>query len=265
MSKSGINVHHANGDADFDIIASALNIAKEHQTIVIGEDTDLLILLLHHFDSIIHKPVFLYSNISKISYDIKHSKLVLGSELSVLALVIHALCGCDTTSKLHAMRAKTILQKFEKSQEFKDSVKVLASSTSERHTILEAGESLLLKLLGGKEEKRLDELRVRKYFEKLSGPSRQAVKAENLGPTTDAAQQHILRIYFQVQSWKGNVDLDPLDWGWKMTKQGLMPIEMTKQIAPTDLLKIVNVVAKQIVLGGIVHADSMVLNALTCA
>ena len=137
------------------------------------------------------------------------------------------------------MGAKTILQKFEKSQIFKDSVKVLASSTSERHTILEAGESLLLKLLGGKEEKRLDELRVRKYFEKLSGPSRQAVKAENLGPTTDAAQQHIIRIYFQVQSWKGNVDLDPLDWGWKMTKQGLMPIEMTKQIAPTDLLKIV--------------------------
>ena len=50
-------------------------------------------------------------------------------------------------------------------------------------------------------------------FRKFSGPSRQVVK--------------------------GNVDLDTLDWIWKMTKQGLMPIEMTKKLAPTDLLKIV--------------------------
>ena len=109
ISKSGINVKHANGDADIDIIARALNISKEHQTTVIGEDNDLLIIILHHFDSIIHKPVFLYSNISKTSYDIKQSKLLLGNKLSELALVLHALCGCDTKSKLHSMGAKTIL------------------------------------------------------------------------------------------------------------------------------------------------------------
>ena len=37
MSKSGINVQHENGDADFVIIASALNIAKEHQPLLLGK------------------------------------------------------------------------------------------------------------------------------------------------------------------------------------------------------------------------------------
>ena len=71
----------------------------------------------------------------------------------------------------------------------------------------------------------MDELRSRKYYEKISGSTRQAVKAEALDPTSDAAQQHILRMYHQVQEWRGDTVLDPLSWGWKITEQRMMPIE----------------------------------------
>ena len=89
-----------------------------------------------------------------------------------------------------------------------------------------------------KQKKNLDELRSRKYYDKISGHTLQAVKTESLGPTTDAAQQHILRIHYQISEWRGNSSFEPLDWGWRLTSGGkLMPIEMTKPNAPVELLK----------------------------
>ena len=128
---------------------------------------------------------------------------------------------------------------FLKSSEFKSVLTILTQSTFEKKDILEAGEFFLLILLGAKHESTLDELRSRKYYEKISGSTRQAVKAEGLGPTSDAAQQHILRMYHQVQEWRGDTVLDPLSWGWKITEQRMMPIEMTKHISQAELLKII--------------------------
>ena len=32
--------------------------------------------------------------------------------------------------------------------------------------------------------------------------------------------------------------MDFLNWGWQLTKQGTMSMEMTKQVAPPELLKV---------------------------
>lgn len=58
----------------------------------------------------------------------------------------------------------------------------------------------------------------------------------SLPPTEEAARQHSLRTYLQVQAWKSN-PLDPLQWGWKISKPGLQPIPTTKEAAPEELLK----------------------------
>lgn len=57
-----------------------------------------------------------------------------------------------------------------------------------------------------------------------------------LPPTRDAIKQHGLRTYFQVQQWKGHL-LDPLIWGWKKSKYGLIAIRTTAPPAPEILLK----------------------------
>ena len=49
LTKTGITVNHASGDADLLIAQTALKSAKDYPTILIGEDTDLLVLALHHF------------------------------------------------------------------------------------------------------------------------------------------------------------------------------------------------------------------------
>ena len=80
----------------------------------------------------------------------------------------------------------------------------------------------------------MDELRAPKYYDKIVRPTRNAVKPETLGPTTDAAQQHILCIYHQIHTWQGDCNLLVEEWGWKLTNRGIMPVKMMKKIAPPE-------------------------------
>ena len=46
LEKAGIELHHNGGDADYDIVSTACTMAKRSVAIV-GDGTDLLVLLLH--------------------------------------------------------------------------------------------------------------------------------------------------------------------------------------------------------------------------
>ena len=48
LSESGIDVKHATEDTDLLTVQTAIQYAKSLQTIVTGEDTDILILLWHY-------------------------------------------------------------------------------------------------------------------------------------------------------------------------------------------------------------------------
>ena len=145
---------HSDGDADVDIASSAITAPNTCPVTLFGEDTDLLIFLLWHFNPSFH-PVHLYSSSSKTAVDIKRSKQLLSDELTHLHLAIHTFCDCDITSKLHSVESRTVLIFFLKNQEFRNPVFSLAS---DRGDILQAGKNILLLLFGGKREKTLDEL-----------------------------------------------------------------------------------------------------------
>ncbi len=48
MNENGLHCIQAVGDADLLIVKTAIDLARNETTVVMGEDTDLLILLLHH-------------------------------------------------------------------------------------------------------------------------------------------------------------------------------------------------------------------------
>jgi len=48
VQKEGCHVIHADGDADVDIVKAAITMSSYKSTTLIGEDTDLLVLLLYH-------------------------------------------------------------------------------------------------------------------------------------------------------------------------------------------------------------------------
>lgn len=66
-----------------------------------------------------------------------------------------------------------------------------------------------------------------------------AVLVNSLSPTTAAAKYLILRVYFQVQQWLGNSDLNAEKFGWKHNLQvchRLIPITTDLDPAPPELL-----------------------------
>lgn len=187
QTHAGIDVGHATGDADLPIVTTALEISERILATVAGEDTDLLVLLLHYYNSTIHHHIYLLSHANEIIWEISKAKEAIGSSICEALLVIHVICGCDTTSRVHSLGAQTVLQKFIKNKVVQQLINLLSTPELEKRTVLEAGGKLLLLLLGGKTEQNLDKLHSRKYYDKISGATRQAVKPETLGRTTDAA------------------------------------------------------------------------------
>ena len=57
LKDRGCEVIHAHGDADVDIVKAATASAKRRDTTLVGEDTDLLILLLHYAERDSHRAV----------------------------------------------------------------------------------------------------------------------------------------------------------------------------------------------------------------
>jgi hypothetical protein len=55
---------HADGDADVLIVQQAISSAMKHSTILVGDDTDLLILLLH-LASAVTFPIYMVSEPKK--------------------------------------------------------------------------------------------------------------------------------------------------------------------------------------------------------
>ncbi|KAL8614362.1 hypothetical protein ACOMHN_007700 [Nucella lapillus] len=104
LAKSGFESLHAQGDADCLIVQTTLEKAKETQTILVGEDTDLIILLLHYITAD-HHPVFFKSSCSNSAsaakvWDLKIAREGLGADVCRGILFAHAIGGCDTTTIL---------------------------------------------------------------------------------------------------------------------------------------------------------------------
>ncbi|VVC37834.1 Hypothetical protein CINCED_3A016765 [Cinara cedri] len=64
------------------------------------------------------------------------------------------------------------------------------------------------------------------------------IKLLSLPSTTSAAQQHLLRVYYQLQVWLGNT-FNPKQWGWAMDDNILEPVTTLLPPAPKDLLNMI--------------------------
>ncbi|ELU04056.1 hypothetical protein CAPTEDRAFT_206657 [Capitella teleta] len=103
-----------------------------------------------------------------------------------------------------------------------------------------AREEFLLKLYSSnKLGSTHDKLRHYKYKQAIEKSSlTSTIKHESLPPTSAAAAQHSLRVYHQVQTWRGKM-VDATAWGWQIGDGILAPVETTKGVVPENLLKMV--------------------------
>jgi len=241
LEEVGCSTSHANSDADVLIVKTAIRSSKIVNTVLVGEDTDLLVLFLYHADMDSKELYFRpepKSNARNVRlWNIRKSKEKLGSSIFSKLLFIHAITGCDTTSRLYGIGKATSLLKIRRN-ELSKIADVFMKDGVHKDGIIKAGENALVILYNGDIGEELNALRFKKFQEKVL-KSYKYVDASDLPPTSGAAKFHSLRAYYQVQVWRGKSGhLDPKDWGWEITNDQLMPVKTDMPPAPKELLRI---------------------------
>ena len=238
----GIEVLYAKADADVLIVKTAITSAVSKNTVLVGDDTDLLVLLCSQPPSTACQIYFRpeqkknSKNPTKC-WNIKLVQAVLGRNICDHLLFAHALLGCDTTSRLFGIGKPTALKKLQTSEYFREQASYFLHPDSTRKEIITAGEKALVCLLNGKHDETLDNLRWSRFHQKVAS-STISISPCTLPPTSAAAEHHSLRVYLQVQQWKG-MNICPEDWGWKMVDGKLLPVQTNRNPAPDYLLDII--------------------------
>ena len=115
-------VVNAHEDADVDIVKTAVETSLKHTTYMtlIGEDTDLLVLLLYYAQGEVMNLYFRSDKpkadgtIAVYLYHINRIPEVLGHEVCPQLMCIHALTDSDTTSRIFGVGKKTAFHKLAK-------------------------------------------------------------------------------------------------------------------------------------------------------
>ena len=112
LREKGCHTIQAEGDSDFDIVKAAVSISAHISRTVIGEDTDLLVLLLYHAATNFCKDLYFQSNKGKPNvYNLMVLKCLLGVDVYSDMSFSNAFSGCGTTSRIFGMETKYVFQK----------------------------------------------------------------------------------------------------------------------------------------------------------
>ena len=157
-------------------------------------------------------------------------------------LFIHAWGGCDTTSATFGHGKSKILKLVGMKcpqQDVMAACSIFNAEDSSQEEIIESGTNLFKIMYGGKVHDELGHLRKIRFHEMST--SSKSVRPEILPPTFEAARQHSLRVYHQVQDWKflGSSSLLAIDWGWYIEQKKYHPIMSLQDPAPPDILKVI--------------------------
>ena len=114
-------------------------------------------------------------------------------------VAIHALLGCDTTSRVFSIGKDAALTKFQKDERFQQDILLLLEKGVSKAEKEEAGERLLVSLYGGKVNNSLNQIHLYKFHQKIASNNK-VVQPEYLCPTSDAAG--FQKIELEGQKWK---------------------------------------------------------------
>ncbi|KAG7165603.1 hypothetical protein Hamer_G013102 [Homarus americanus] len=229
LQKKGCTVINALGDADMDIVKAAIKASQHQLTTLIGEDTDLLILLLYNAEAN-SRGLYFRSDKSTVPkvYNISEMKQVLGSDMCSQLLFIHTFTGCDTTSHIFSVGKKPVRMRF--------------CSQIKQSVIEDLGSKAMAVLFGGKSTDSLASLHYNLLIKKIVS-AKSFVTPESLPPTKSSTKYHSFRKYYQIMVWTGKEsDMNAVDWGWKLEDNQFVPVMTKKTAVPESLLQMIHLI-----------------------
>ena len=93
-------------------------------------------------------------------------------------------------------------------------------------------------LYSGKEGDNLDDLRYAKFCDKVA-TNKVRIRPQTLPPIAAAARYHSMRVYLQVQQWRGVCNMKETYWGWMTKDENLVPVMTFLPPAPDELLRVI--------------------------
>ncbi|GFN80279.1 hypothetical protein PoB_000678500 [Plakobranchus ocellatus] len=126
-------------------------------------------------------------------------KTRLGPLICYVLPFLHAINGCDTTSRLFGVAKGSPLKKIKNDADFKTAAETLCTKGKTTADIIASGEKALISVYGGRAGDTLDMLRYKRFWEKVTS-SITTVQVRSLSPTSAAAKYHSLRVYLQVRT-----------------------------------------------------------------
>jgi hypothetical protein len=248
LQASDIKVIRSTGDADTDITATALEIAQSGTTVVVyADDTDVLTLLISERSQEM-ADIYFFSEAKGRSargtpgksISVANVQQKLGTFACRHILLAHAFGGCDTTSAIFGIGKGTVFNRLTRNKSLESCFLVLENIGACQEDVKSAGLKIMSAVYGANGEVSMGRLRYNTY-NRLVTNNFGRFQAERLPPSQNAAELHSLRVHLQVVFWLtlGKVNLNPEDWGWKMSKDKLTPIQMTVKPGPDILMAVI--------------------------
>ncbi|KAL4702881.1 hypothetical protein ACJJTC_005792 [Scirpophaga incertulas] len=235
LADNNIFTCQAESDADKLIVDTAINLETKN-VVIVSEDIDVLVILTALANES-REIYFLKPSRGKVKQKIFSSKSLEKSlpKCKEHILFLHSLTGCDTTSAFFNKGKITFAKNFEKHHDLHEFAKIFKNKNEDFNNIFQAGVACILALYGAPAKiKDLNTLRYN-FFIKATTKNTSVILS-SLPPTTDAAIEHLKRVYLQTQIWLGN-DINIGDWGWKYLNNMFIPITMNQLPAPDNLLQ----------------------------
>ncbi|CAH1104500.1 unnamed protein product [Psylliodes chrysocephalus] len=258
LSTIGIFSDQSAAYADRTIVTTALKESEDltKKVVIVAEDTDVAVLLtaLCPADREIflrkparaNKPEAVYS-----SRSLSHMPVVEDN-----ILLLHAITGCNTVSGTYYQGKTNFFKTFQNFPDLGDHAAKFKKAGLSSEIIFENGAQLILAMYSApmlfrkpnipdklKWDQLLQTYRCEMY-RRTAATGR--VNLANILPTVDAIQQHLKRVYFQVQQWLHGYQLtmDPTKWGWRKEGHKLVPVQMEEKPAPKNIMELICCVFK---------------------
>ena len=154
LHDSGCHILYSDSEADILIVETAIKLNDVSYCIVIGDDIDLVVLLIYFCSLKIERNKQLLfklepkQNAKKIPYcwDIRFVILNLPERVVSNILFAHTIIGCDTTSHLHSIKKKLLLKLLSTSDTSLKAAAELNDTYNSKDSIIQAGETVVTQL-----------------------------------------------------------------------------------------------------------------------
>lgn len=234
---------HEEGDT---IIVQQVASVEAHRSLVVADDTDIFILLLHFsYEGDISFPVTMVSPI--------HDRAVIDIDATVEKhraiipdlLAAHGLTGCDTVASYHGIGKGIALKVLRSGQH---SLSCLGDSSKPLSHVTKQATKFMLACYNQSRCRTMTEARQKMWLRKVGQSKACAPSLQTLPPTTEAFKENVARAQLQVAVWRNTLEpnppaIDPTAYGWakEQGSNSLTPTTIPENVpvAPMQLLKLI--------------------------